>query len=69
MFLHPLGSVGHLVHSGASLTSNTDALFFVLRWDRYGFDKKRTGTSYAELKFLHLVGSVGHTVHSSASQV
>jgi hypothetical protein len=47
---------------------NIDALFFILRWDRYGFDKKRGETSYAELLFLHLVGSWGHVVHSIASE-
>jgi hypothetical protein len=25
------------------------ALFFMLEWDRYGFEKKRAGTRYAEL--------------------
>jgi hypothetical protein len=25
----------------------------MLRWDRYKFDKKHVGTSYAELMFLH----------------
>jgi hypothetical protein len=39
------------------------ALFYMLRWDRYGFDKKHVRTHYAELVFLHLVGSVGHAVH------
>jgi hypothetical protein len=36
-------------------------------WDRYEFDKKHAGTSYAEPGFLHPVRSVGHVVHSSAS--
>jgi hypothetical protein len=35
--------------------------------DRYGFDKKRIGTRYAEHVFLHPVESVGHVVHSSTS--
>jgi hypothetical protein len=35
----------------------------VLRWERYGFDKKCDGTRYAELVFLHLVGYAGHVVH------
>jgi hypothetical protein len=41
VFLHPVGSGARKV----------DALFFMLRWDRYGFDKKRVGTRYAELVF------------------
>jgi hypothetical protein len=39
----------------------------MLVWDRYGFDKKRTGRRYAELLFLHLVGSAGNVVHSGES--
>jgi hypothetical protein len=38
------------------------------RWDRYGFDKKRFRTRYAELHFLHPVGSAGHIVHFGASE-
>jgi hypothetical protein len=39
----------------------------MLRWDRYGFDKKRSGTRYAKFVFLHLVGFAGQVVHSGAS--
>jgi hypothetical protein len=46
--------------------ANVDTLFFVLEWDRYRFDKKRTETHNTELVFLHPVGSVGHVVHSVA---
>jgi hypothetical protein len=51
VFLHLVGSAGHVVHSGVSGAWNIDALFFKL----------------AELVSLHLVGSVGHVVHSGAS--
>jgi hypothetical protein len=59
--------MGHKVHSGASGVRNDDALFFRLRWDWYGFYKKRVGTHYAKLLFLHPVGSLGNIVHSAAS--
>jgi hypothetical protein len=36
-------------------------------WDRYGFDKKHTGTRDAELVVLCCVRSAGHIVHSSES--
>jgi hypothetical protein len=65
-FLHPVGSVGHVVHSGASKARNVDALFFMLGSARGGFHKKHDGTRYAELVFFHPVGSVGHVVHSGA---
>jgi hypothetical protein len=69
VFVHPVQSAGNVVHSGASSTQNVDALFFMLQWDRYGFDKKRFRTHYAEHVFLHPLGSVGHVVHSGVSEV
>jgi hypothetical protein len=55
------------VHFGVSVPRNVDAVFFMLRWYRYGFYKKRIRTHYVELVFFHPVGSTGHVVYSSAS--
>jgi hypothetical protein len=41
----------------------------MLRWERYGFDKKLTRTCYAEIVFLQPVGYEGHVVHSGVSRV
>jgi hypothetical protein len=67
VFLHPVGSTGHVVHFGASGPLNVDALFFMLRWAQCNFRKKRAGTCYVELVFLYLMGFGGHEVHSGAS--
>jgi hypothetical protein len=56
------------VHFGVSVERIIDTLFFKLRWDRYGFDKKHFRTRYAKLHFLHPVGSAGHIVHFGASR-
>jgi hypothetical protein len=68
VFLHPIVSVCHVVHCGASGVRNVDTLFFLLGWDWYGFHKKRVETCYAKLLFLHLVESAGHVVHCCASE-
>jgi hypothetical protein len=46
---------------------NVIALFFMLGWDWYGFDKKCARTCYVKLAFLHPMGSTGHIVHSGES--
>jgi hypothetical protein len=43
--------VGNIVHSIKSRTQNVGALFFMLGRDRYGFQKNRAETRYAELLF------------------
>jgi hypothetical protein len=65
-FLHPVGSIGHVVLCVASGPRNIDAVSFMLGWYRYGFHKKRIGTPYTELVFLHPVVSAGHIVHCGA---
>jgi hypothetical protein len=64
-----VGSTGPIVYFGTSELSNVDALFFMLRWDRYEFDKKYVRTCYAKLVFLYPVGSAVLIVLSGASGV
>jgi hypothetical protein len=39
VLLHHVGSVGHVVHCGASVSQIVDALFFMLGWDRFKLKK------------------------------
>jgi hypothetical protein len=51
VFLHPVGYLVHVVHSGASGAGNVEALFFWLGWDRYEYDKKCAGHVTPKLCF------------------
>jgi hypothetical protein len=51
VFLHAVGFVSHVVHSGASVEWNGNTLFFVLGWGRYEFDKNALGHITTNLCF------------------
>jgi hypothetical protein len=67
VFLHQVGSTGHVVQPSVSGVQNVIAIFFMLRWDWYGFNKNHATTLCSELVFLNLTGSTSHVVHSAAS--
>jgi hypothetical protein len=58
VFLHPVGSTGHVVHSARPGCETSEHYFSCLGGS--GMDsKKHNGTHYVELVFLHLAGSAG----------
>jgi hypothetical protein len=44
VFLYPVGSIGHILHSGACWARNIDVLFFMLGSHRFEFHKMRART-------------------------
>jgi hypothetical protein len=56
MFLHPVGSAGHVVYSSASGARNVNTIFFMLRWDWYGFHKKLLETR--TMNFVFAFGGI-----------
>jgi hypothetical protein len=69
VLLHLVKYAGHVVHFAASIVWDIDALYFMLRWDRYVFHKRCTGICYTELVFLHPMRFLGHIVHSAEFRV
>jgi hypothetical protein len=61
---HPARSMGHVLHSGVSMTQNIGTLFLMLGWAQWGFHKMHTQTPDNVLDFLHTVGSASQILHS-----
>jgi hypothetical protein len=51
VFCHLEISAGHVVDSDACRVQNIDALFFMIGWDWYGFDKTAMGHVMSNLCF------------------
>jgi hypothetical protein len=67
VFLHLVGSTGHVVHSCKSRARNIDVLFLIPGWAWCDFCKKHAVTRYAEHVFFHPVGSTVHIMYSGGS--
>jgi hypothetical protein len=65
-FLHPIGSMGHIVLSGAS-GHETSTHYFSCLGGTGTNRQKQTVTRYAEQVFLHPVGFACHIVHCGVS--
>jgi hypothetical protein len=63
VFLHPVGSVGHVVISDVFGARNINAMFSCSVGPGAVSIKKLIKTSYTEHVFLYHVGPVGHVVY------
>jgi hypothetical protein len=52
VFVHLVGSTGHVGHSSASEMRNVNLLFFMIGWAQCGPHKNREETCYAKLVFF-----------------
>jgi hypothetical protein len=66
VFLHLVGSAGHIVHSGARGAPNVGALFSCWGGPGTVSIKIAPGDVTPTLCFLHLVGSTGHRSRSAS---
>jgi hypothetical protein len=64
LFLHPVGSAGHVVHSGHETSTHS---FLCSTGTATDSTKSVPGHVMPNFLFLHPVGSTGHVVHSSMS--
>jgi hypothetical protein len=64
VFLHLMGSAGHIVHTSASGMQNVDALFSILGWAKCSFHINMAGLITTKLCVLHQVGSAVHVAQN-----